>query len=140
MELAPGHTLVTLEDMVRDKPEVVERMGRAYAKGLTYAFSHIEATVKAYWSVYPEAKPQNQPESEALAAGSRQLTEVLKEFRWDYPGWKLGHNSPEGWAALIQFLVETGQIERSVPAAAMFSNAFVDKYNAFDAAKVRSMP
>jgi NitT/TauT family transport system substrate-binding protein len=139
LELAPGHTLVTLENTVRDKPDVVERIGRAYAKGLVYAFSHPEATVKAYWTVYPEAKPQNQPEAQALAAKTRELTEVLKGFQWDYPGWKLGHNSPQGWSALIQYLADSGQIAQSVPADKMFSNAFIDKYSAFDAAKVRSL-
>jgi NitT/TauT family transport system substrate-binding protein len=140
MELSPGHVLVTLEDTVKNRPDVVERMGRAYAKGLTYAFSHPEATVKAYWTVYPEAKPHNVPESQALASNTRILTAILKDFQWDYPGWKMGLNSPQGWSALMQYLVDTGQIPQSVPADRMYSNTFLDQYHRFDAAKVRSLP
>ena len=140
MELAPGHALFTLEDTIRNKADLVERVGRAHAKGLVYAMSHPEATAKAYWSVYPEAKPHNVPEPQALASNARLVSRILEDFRWDYPGWKLGYNSPQGWNALVQYLVDTGQISQSVPAERMFNNTLVDKYNAFDTAKVRSLP
>jgi NitT/TauT family transport system substrate-binding protein len=140
MELAPGHALFTLEDTIRNKPELVERMGRAHAKALVYAMSHPQATAKAYWTVYPEAKPANVPESQALATNARLIARILQDFRWDYPGWKFGMHSAQGWSALIQYLVDTGQIAQSVPVDRMINNTFVDPYNNFDAAKVRSLP
>jgi NitT/TauT family transport system substrate-binding protein len=140
MERAPGHALFTLEDTVKNKPDLVERVGRAHAKGLVYAMSHPEATARAYWTVYPEAKPHNVPEAQALASNARLVARILQDFQWDYPGWRFGMHSPEGWSGLVQYLVETGQLAQGVAAERLYSNALVDKYNAFDAAKVRSLP
>ena len=140
MENAPGHALFTMEDTLKKNPDLVERVGRAHAKGLVYAMSHPEATAKAYWTVYPETKPANVPEGQALASNARLVARILQDFQWSYPDWKFGMNSPQGWSALVQYLVDTGQLAQAVPAERMYSNALVEQYNKFDAAKVRSLP
>lgn len=140
MESAPGHVLVTMRETVENNPDLVERVGRAYAKSIVFAIANPEATVNSYWELYPEVKATDMPEDELLASSTRQVVKALEDFVFDYPGWQHGHNNPEGWAALVQFMVDTGQLPESIPAEQLINNDFVDAFNDFDHAAVEAPP
>lgn len=140
MESAPGHVLVTLRETVENNPDLVERVGRAYAKSVVFAIANPEETVRSYWELYPEVKATDVSEEELLASSTRQVVKAMEDFVFDYPGWQHGHNNPEGWAALVQFMVDTGQLEEPIPADQLITNAFVDAFNDFDAAAVEALP
>ncbi|MFC2030625.1 ABC transporter substrate-binding protein [Chloroflexota bacterium] len=140
MEAAPGHVLAVMQETVDSNPGLIERIGRAYAKSIEYALTHPEGTVQAYWELYPEAKATDVSEEELLASSVRQVTKALEDFVFDYAGWRHGNNNPEGWAALVQFMLDTGQIETEIPAENLINNDFVDAYNDFDPAEIKALP
>ncbi len=140
MEASPGHVLVAMRETVENRPDYIERVGRAYAKSIQYALSHPEGTVQAYWTLYPEAKVVDVPEDELLASSAQEVESYLEDFVFHYDGWMMGHNNPEGWQALVDFMVNTGQIEQSVAAEQIITNDFVEAYNDFDAAAIDSLP
>jgi NitT/TauT family transport system substrate-binding protein len=140
MEAAPGHVLVTTEDFLADRPDIVERFGRAYAKGVYYASTHPEGAVRAYWAAYPDAKPVDVPEADALASSGRVIEKSVAEFFFDYDGWMLGHNSPEGWTAMVDYMVGSAQVEAAIPAEELINNDLIESMNAWDPAEIEALP
>jgi NitT/TauT family transport system substrate-binding protein len=141
LQNAPGHVLVTTQDFIQQHPDVVGRVGRAYTKALVYYFANPEATVLAYWNAYPETKPQDMPEDEALASKITVLELTKPGFVFDVPDWDFGWNDPAGWQALIDFMVDTGQLEEGTPPSGeeMVTNEFFDAYHNFDVTEIEAM-
>jgi NitT/TauT family transport system substrate-binding protein len=141
MEQAPGHVVVTMRETIETRPDLVERFGRAYAKAVQFASTHPEGTVRAYWQAYPESKATDQDEATLLANSTAVVDKSLDQFFWDYEGWQLGFNSPEGWQAMIDYMVDSGQVEGDPPSVEnMITNDFVDAYNQFDPDEINALP
>ena len=67
------------------------------------------------------------------------VTKSLKDFFWSYAGWQLGTSNPDGWAALIKYMVDSGQLDQTVTPADILNNDYVAKYNQFDANAIKNM-
>lgn len=135
---APGHILATTQDFATKNPDIVGKVGRLYAKSAVFAMANPTAAVQAYWKALPQNRPpQIDAKAEAdalniLKVGLRDMTvEDRLDKRW---GW----NDPNGLRKLQEYLVANGARKTIVADADLMSNAFVDQYNAFDAAAVRA--
>jgi NitT/TauT family transport system substrate-binding protein len=138
LRAAPGHVLATTDKFIKENPDVVAKVGRIYAKAATFAMANPAATVQAYWKSLPQNKP---PEVSAKVLGEQQhILEVgLRDMRVDDRADKRwGWNDPAGLTTLQDYLIANGARKTKVPEDRLFTNAFVDRYNQFDAAVVQA--
>jgi NitT/TauT family transport system substrate-binding protein len=139
LSTAPGHVLATTDEYIRQNPEIVEKVGRIYAKSAVFAMANPEGTVHAYWKALPQNRP---PEvNEKVLKDQQHILQVgLRDMRVeDRPDKRWGWNDPSGLAVLQKYLVDNGVRKTIVPDNELFSNEFVDGYNKFDAAAIRAM-
>lgn len=135
---APAYVLATTEEYLAKNPKMVEKVGRMIAKSAVFAMENPPAAVEAYWVALPQNKP-----AEVTAKGRSDAETVLRvglggmtvaertDKRW---GW----NDPVGYTTLQKYLIDNGVRKTVVPDDKLYSNAFVDAYNQFDAAAVRT--
>lgn len=132
--------IVAREEFLQANPDALAALGRAVAKATVFAMENPEAAVRIHWKVYPDAKPKGLGEDKALKDAVFLLKEGLKIFdfkegdrlrRW-------GAWDAEEWQRFADAMVELGVVKAKVPPTEVYMNAFVERFNAFDAAKVRA--
>lgn len=135
----PSFVLVTTDGFLSENPETIEKLGRIFAKTQLYAETNPEATVEAYWEVFPEAAPSGDRE-EALARDLNTLEVGLRDMRTtDRADTRYGWNDPEGIATLQDYLIENEARTTALPVEDLYTNDFVDAFNDFDAEAIRAM-
>ncbi|HEY8481390.1 MAG TPA: ABC transporter substrate-binding protein [Spirillospora sp.] len=133
-----GGFLVKKPDL-KDKQDMLVRVGRAFAKGVVFAEANPEAAVRDLWKLHPETKGSaTVPEDELLA----QQVKVLK-VRLD--GQKVGPDDGQSWGRMdpaavtgtVKFLTTAGLINKEFPAADIFTNDLIPKINEFSYDEIR---
>jgi NitT/TauT family transport system substrate-binding protein len=138
LDAAPGYVLATTDKFIEEHPELIEKVGRVYAKSQLFAETSPEATVKAYWQVYPENRPTENAEK-ALAEQVHVLKVGLRDMRTsDRPDSRFGWNDPDGIEVFQEYLIENGARTVRIPIEDTYTNDFVDAFNAFDPEAVKA--
>lgn len=136
---APGHIVVSTREYIEQNPEVIAKVGRSMAKAAVYAFANPEATVRAYWTAFPESRPTGN-EEEALQAEvhrlNTQLMDMTVEGREDT---RWGWNDPAGWQIQLDFMLDAGVLEEPMDAEDVYTNEFIDESNDFDEAEIEAL-
>jgi NitT/TauT family transport system substrate-binding protein len=136
---APGHVVATTREYMEAHPDIVAKVGRSMAKAAVYAFENPEAAVKAYWSVFPEAKPLDNVEQGLQNEIYRLKSQMESMTVEDRPDTRWGWNDPEGWQIYIDFMYDSDILKEPMDASIVFSNDFVAEYNDFDAAAIQAL-
>ncbi len=110
-------SLITHADMLREKPDLVRRMTRAFMKGWTYSLAHPDEALKAFVAANPTTD---------LKYAELKLPEVLKltqspEVRTS----GMGYSTTAGWADLQKQLLTMGLQETNVDVAKVFTNDYL---------------
>ncbi len=132
--------IVAREEFLHANPDALAGLGRAVAKATVFALENPAAAVRIHWKVYPDAKPKGVEEAKALSDGVFLLKEALKTFNFK-EGDKVrrwGSWDPEEWQAFTDAMVQLGIVKTKIPPTEVYTNTFVEPFNAFDAAKVRA--
>jgi len=129
-----GSSYFVRDDYAKSNPETVGKVLRCLAKSALFVTANPEATVRAHWAMYPETKPTNVSDAEAM----RQALHILRE-RSEYlklePGAKWGE-MPAGTAeAMVEFMKKSGELTGTVNPADLYTNDFVKATNDFDQTK-----
>lgn len=130
-----GSSIFSSDAYIAAHPEIVGKFLRCVAEGTAYTIANPEAAVKAHWAVFPDSKPGNLSDADAL----RQALHILQtriEFVKLEPGVKWGEMPADAAADTINFMKDTGELKAAVNPADLFTNAFVPATNQFDQAKV----
>ncbi len=130
-----GSSIFSSDAYAAAHPDIVGKFLRCVAEGTAFTVANPEAAVRAHWSVFPDTKPSNLPEAEAL----RQALHIIRtrvEFVKLEPGAKWGEMPAASAANTIGFMKDTGELTVDVDPADMFTNAFVPAINAFDQSAV----
>ncbi len=132
--------IVAREEFLQGHPEAIAGLGRAVAKATLFAQENPEAAVRIHWKVYPEAKPKGVDDAKALKDAVFLLREGLKifDFKEGDRVRKWGAWDPEEWQVFAETMVQLGIVKSRIPPAEVYTNAFVERFNAFDVAKVRA--
>ncbi|MCD6290026.1 MAG: ABC transporter substrate-binding protein [Anaerolineae bacterium] len=115
----PSNGLVTNEQTIRDRPDLVQRVVRATLKGLEYTLAHPDEAFAISLKAVPEAGGENEPTSRAV------FDMVLDEWRIPQ-GRKLGWTDPQRWEQAVRFMRKMGLIDVDVDASVLFTNQFVE--------------
>lgn len=136
----PGNSFLTHADTIRDQPELIEKFGRAYSKGLYACSVNPEGCVKMYWQINPSLRPTGNL-TKALADNVKIL---LANLRYKWPAeangkLQWGNFEQEPWSTELRVLLENGLIKSDkINMGALHTNAFVAKFGAFDVRDVEA--
>ncbi len=132
LDPAPGYVLATTDTFIKENPQVIEKIGRIYAKAQLFSETAPEATVRAYWEVYPENKPTENADK-ALQEQVHILKVGLRDMRTsDRPDSRYGWNDPSGIDVFQNYLIENQARTVKIPLEDIYTNEFVDAFNTFD--------
>ena len=120
-----GNGLATMGDTIRDNPELVERFGRAHARG--HAFALDDANREAVLAHLKAGNPQEGEDAgfqSALFDAVRAKTIPVDDSKG------LGYQPPEIWAEWQDSLIEGGDLEGPLDdLEAAYTNDFVPIWN-----------
>lgn len=135
----PDVTLTAQIETIEKKPQLMIGVGRALAKGYVANQANREAAVRITWKQYPEARPRNMSEEDALK-NAMYVNEARMRI-WDSPrnGGKLGYFVEQDYKNVIAFAKEYGIVPQSadVPPEKLYTNKFVEDFNKFDREAVK---
>lgn len=129
-------------DTITKEPEILEKFGRAYAKGQVACYTNLPACVQSFWRAYPERKPKNDLSAEQNLANAVAAIEYSRDNVMGFaPGEprKLGWYDRAGWKNFIDVLYEGEQISSNkLDPDLLFTNALIDRINNFSVADVET--
>lgn len=121
-----GNGLATLGETVRDNPELVEKFGRAFARGHAFALDDANRD-----KVLAHLKAGNPQESEDAEFASALFTAVRSKTIPIDASKGLGYQPPEVWKEWEDSLVATGDLAGPLDdLEAAYTNDFVAAWNA----------
>lgn len=116
-------------------PDTYVGIARGIAKAKAFAEANPEAAVRLHWQAYPDSKPRNISEDEAMANAVQGLKDRLKaENLVDGIGTDL---TTDDIAKTVQVYVGGGIIKAELPADKLYDDQFVEQINDFDAAAIQ---
>jgi NitT/TauT family transport system substrate-binding protein len=135
----PDVTLSAQTDTIEKKPAMLIGVGRALAKGYVFNQANREAAVRITWKQYPESKPRNMSEEDALK-NAMYVNEARMNIWEPRGGARFGEFLKSDYDNVIAFAKEYSIIPKTaeVPPDKLYTNKFVDEFNKFDVAAVKT--
>jgi NitT/TauT family transport system substrate-binding protein len=124
-----GQSIVVSNQILEQHPDAVVGYLRAIAKGTIFMLENPEACVRLHWRVYPESKPADLSDEEALEKAVHLVKRNGAGFviRPEDPLNDWGRIDPARWDAVFELLgVEKADVGQ------VFTMEFIDEVNDFD--------
>jgi NitT/TauT family transport system substrate-binding protein len=116
-------------------PDTYLGIARGIAKARAFAEANPEAAVRLHWEAYPDSKPRNVSEEEAMATAVQGLQgRLAAENLVDGVGADL---TTDDIANTVKAYVAGGMIKSEVSPDKLFDDEFVGQINDFDAAAIQ---
>lgn len=134
--------LVAQTPAIQTKRAALVKLGRGHAKALIFGLENPEAAVQIHWRRYPEQKPTNIPEAQALQQEVRALMARLTNMRIDnmsVPRDQYGFMHQIDVQTYLDMLKRIGEIDAGVQASALYTNDLIAEINQFDREAIRRM-
>lgn len=112
----PSNGLITNEQTIKDQPELVQGMVRAFLRGLRDTIADPDAAFAITKQIVPEVGGEN----EALQRA------VLAECVNFWQGEQLGRSDAASWRAVVDLLREVKLLNADVDPESLYTNRFVD--------------
>ncbi len=106
--------IITSEQMIEERPEVVRRFLHATSRGYQVAIAQPDEAAALLLAAAPEL------DEELVMQSQRYLAE---QYQADAPRW--GEQERETWENFAQWMLDSGQIPRMLDAEAAFTNDFL---------------
>jgi len=107
--------LITNEQTIAERPELVQKLVRAVLRGLRYTIEHPDEAFAICKKHVPEIAGDNEALQKAV------LAESIKFWQ----GERLGHSDRAAWEESQRFMREIGLIDAEVDVETLFTNQFV---------------
>ena len=107
--------LITNEQTIAERPELVQGLVRAMLRGLEYTIEHPDEAFAICKKYVPEIAGDNEALQKAV------LVESIKFWQGD----KLGHSDRAAWEESQRFLHQIGLIDAELDVGTLFTNQFV---------------
>lgn len=134
----PDVGLVTQIEKLEKKPQLMAGVGRALAKGFVFNQANREAAVRITWKQYPESRPRNMSEEDALKNALYVNEERMKIWE-PHRGARFGEFLKKDYENVVAFAKEYGIVPHAadVPLEKLYTNKLVDEFNKFDREAVK---
>ncbi len=131
-----GFTLATTGKFIRENPQALAGFCRAMAKGQVYSRANPAAAIRIFYQVFPQTKPKNVPEEQAVKDDANILARWMTGGTGSDATVPVGWQYPDKWAYTLQYYKELGNIANAKPVGEYYTNEFMKECNNFDHAKV----
>lgn len=133
-----SHGFPVTDELLRTKPDLIARFGRAMSKGAVACQANLEGCIKSFWKEYPALRPTTGTEAENLRKEVAILTPRIENLMYNRNDTNMGAFEPRDWTQLIAALKLGGMIESKieVPLDSLYTNRFVPEYNKFNRKEV----
>jgi NitT/TauT family transport system substrate-binding protein len=108
--------LVVGDQLMKDNPDLVERMVKATLRGIEYTIDQPDEAFEITRQVIPEITDETAPDQRKM------LGDAIELWKTDRPGL----SSPEAWQASVDFMAKTGLLEKPVDVETLYSNQFAE--------------
>ncbi len=108
--------LVTGETLIAENPDLVRRMARATLRGLADTIDKPDEAFAIVRQVIPEITDETAPTQRKVLADSIEL----------WRSEQLGISDPQAWQDSVDFMSESGLLEKPVDVDQLYTNEFVD--------------
>ncbi|MBN9045954.1 MAG: ABC transporter substrate-binding protein [Rhizobiales bacterium] len=134
-------TMITSDKTLKTKPEELAGFMRAAYKGIIYTKLYPESALKLSFAEFPQLAGANDPNGEAakntLAAMKIALADSIPADKPDPATWGEWLNLPaDRWEAVLNFALDTGQIEKKMTVAQVWDGSLMPKIYDFDEKKI----
>jgi len=132
--------VATTESLLKEKPDLVARYGRALAKALVFSTTNPEAVIRIYWQLYPENKPTDAKEKDELRRSAAIVKSMIASWLtgMDQPDSKWGAQTAEAWKQLQDYDLKGGLVSQAKPVTDFFTDQLVSKMNDFDVEAIKN--
>jgi NitT/TauT family transport system substrate-binding protein len=117
-------------DMVKNKPEVVAKYGRAMAKGLLWSINNPAGALDLFYKEFPAYKASNEGIRDADLYALTSYANQHSITGTDYPGF--GYFPDDYVSFTAQFLKDAGKLGDYKEPGIFYTNQFMEEYNKFD--------
>ena len=126
-------------DTIKENPELVEKFGRAYAKGNLACSFDVEKCVKAWWLFDPASRPAKEKEAEWIKTNLPTIKVDVRSATAPQPKGKWGIYDEVAWKQYLHGMKVGEQIQdENLDLSKLYTNAFIEKINAFNPADVKA--
>lgn len=132
--------LITTSETLKEKRDLLVKLGRGHVKALLFALENPEAAVRIHWARFPEQKPSGVDEATALEQEKRALLARINNMRIDtmaVPRDKWGYMDEVDVSTYADMLKKTGEIGEELDISKIYTNDLIDEINDFDQEAVR---
>lgn len=134
--------LTTTRKTLEEKRDLLVKLARGNAKATIFALENPEAAVRIHWEKYPEQKPTNVDEEAALEQSVHALLARINHMRIDtmaVPRDQWGYMHEVDVTTYLDMLKKLGDVDASVEADALYTNALIDEINNFDPEEIKAL-
>ncbi len=119
---------------IDEKKDVLERFGRAIAKGFAFAQANPEAAIRDLWKLHPETRGSG-PEKDAMASQVKILQVRLADQGVEDKNW--GRIDPKAATGMVEFMASAGLVDKAFPATEIYTSDFLKAINDFSYDDIR---
>lgn len=124
-----GWSLITSAAYLEANKKEAVGMARAFNRGQQFCRENAEECIKAYFKKFPEALPPGISEEQAVKDQIR-ILKVFLDYSPKTEGKPWGYYDPKAWATVVDYMVATGQLEKPVDTAGLYTNDLLEEINA----------
>ncbi|WP_220448871.1 ABC transporter substrate-binding protein [Nonomuraea mesophila] len=119
---------------IDERKDVLERFGRAVAKGFAFAQANPEAAIRDLWKLHPETRGTG-PEKDAMASQVKILEVRLADQGIEDDDW--GRIEPKAATGMVEFMTSAGLVDKAFPATEIYTTDLLDAINDFSYDDIR---
>lgn len=130
-----GSAIVTREEVIATRPEVVVGLARGVAKAVIFGTENPTAAIRMHWEMYPQTKPQESDEA-VLMKGAMHVFQARFHRYVLPPNERFGGARPEQLRFMGDFLKKHKVLPQDYDPTTAFTGQFIQEINNFDKDKV----
>lgn len=129
-----GNSFAASQSLLKNKPDLLVRFGRAYSKGLVVCEANPEGCIRLFWKMHPAAKPVGDEQKimkEAVIVMVNNLN--LKLPDGELSKRRYGEFDQAGWKTNVDVLHQVGTVKNpNIKVEDLYTNEFVAKFSDFN--------
>jgi NitT/TauT family transport system substrate-binding protein len=132
-----GWSMMTTDAYLKENRAEAIGMARAFTKGHIFCRENGPACVAAYFKKFPAAKTPGISDAAAVADQLR-ILKIFLDYAPQTSGKPWGYYAPKAWTSLVNYMVETGQLEKPVDPTPLYTNELTKEINNFNVVDIRA--
>jgi len=125
----PANSLVASADSIKNKRNLLVRLGRAYTLGVAYTLKNRRHAAAIFQEVYPQIVPTGLTPEAALDRTAILLKTVSEKWTLDKPGEQWGESDLKVYQSYLDWLVRAKILKQPMDAKEIATNDLVEDIN-----------